>query len=61
MTFLSIERKRSPENAAEDAQTTEEQWNLKDTIFVEDVRNVPVGRVLKVRILNSINQLRNHL
>lgn len=28
---------------------TEEQWSLKDVIFVEDVKSVPVGRVLKVR------------
>ena len=27
----------------------EEDWSLKDVIFVEDSRNVPVGRVLKVR------------
>jgi len=26
----------------------EEEWPLKDVIFVEDVKNVPVGRVLKV-------------
>ena len=26
----------------------EEEWALKDVVFVEDVKNVPVGRVLKV-------------
>lgn len=26
----------------------EEEWQLRDVIFVEDVRSVPVGRVLKV-------------
>lgn len=26
----------------------EEEWLLRDVIFVEDVRSVPVGRVLKV-------------
>lgn len=26
----------------------EEDWALKDVVFVEDVKNVPVGRVLKV-------------
>ena len=30
------------------AQIDEEDWSLKDVIFVEDSRNVPVGRVLKV-------------
>ncbi|XP_065062827.1 E3 ubiquitin-protein ligase UBR5-like isoform X1 [Rhopilema esculentum] len=29
-------------------ESKEEQWNLKDVIFVEDVRNVTVGKVLKV-------------
>jgi hypothetical protein len=29
-------------------QVDEEEWSLKDVIFVEDSRNVPVGRVLKV-------------
>ena len=27
----------------------EEEWNLKDVIFVEDLRTIPVGRVIKVR------------
>ncbi|CAG2112429.1 unnamed protein product, partial [Medioppia subpectinata] len=26
----------------------EENWNLKDVIFVEDVKNVPIGRILKI-------------
>lgn len=26
----------------------EEEWLLRDVVFVEDVRSVPVGRVLKV-------------
>ena len=30
------------------AQIDEEDWSLKDVIFVEDSRNVPVGRVIKV-------------
>lgn len=25
-----------------------EEWSLRDVIFVEEVRNVPIGRVLKV-------------
>ncbi|XP_053696945.1 E3 ubiquitin-protein ligase hyd isoform X2 [Sabethes cyaneus] len=31
-----------------DPKKDEEQWLLKDVIFVEDVRSVPIGRVLKV-------------
>ena len=26
----------------------EEEWNMKDVIFVEDSRNMPIGRVIKV-------------
>lgn len=26
----------------------EEMWNLKDVVFLEDVKNVPVGRVIKI-------------
>jgi E3 ubiquitin-protein ligase EDD1 len=29
-------------------EKNEETWNLKDVIFVEDVKNIPIGRVLKV-------------
>jgi hypothetical protein len=28
----------------------EEDWLLQDVIFVEDSRNIPVGKVLKVRL-----------
>ncbi|KAJ8980295.1 hypothetical protein NQ317_005215 [Molorchus minor] len=31
-----------------DQRKDEEEWQLKDVIFVEDVRSVPTGRVLKV-------------
>lgn len=31
-----------------DNKKDEEVWNLKDVVFVEDVRSAPVGRVLKV-------------
>ena len=48
--FYFTERKR-PDDDVDDETTEknkEEHWNLKDVIFVEDVRNVPVGKVLKV-------------
>ncbi len=32
----------------EPEKVDEEEWSLKDVIFVEDSRNVPIGRVLKV-------------
>lgn len=31
-----------------DQRKDEEEWLLRDVIFVEDVRSVPIGRVLKV-------------
>ena len=41
--------KRSvPREEPEDEKVDEEDWPLKDVIFVEDSRNLPVGRVLKV-------------
>ena len=47
--FLFIsERKKDPSlDPAEDKSI--QDWDLKDVIFVEDKRNIPVGKVLKVR------------
>ncbi|XP_063710070.1 E3 ubiquitin-protein ligase hyd isoform X2 [Culicoides brevitarsis] len=41
-------QKRVTPKEEPDAKKDEELWLLKDVIFVEDVRSVPVGRVLKV-------------
>jgi len=27
----------------------EEEWPMKDVVFIEDVKTVPIGKVLKVR------------
>lgn len=35
-------------DSAEDKSV--QDWDLKDVIFVEDKRNIPVGKVLKVNI-----------
>jgi len=40
--------KRPAPRNDEDKRTDEEEWVLKDVIFIEDVKNVPIGRVLKV-------------
>ena len=32
----------------------EEEWNLKDVIFVEDSRNMPIGKVIKVDGLHTV-------
>ena len=45
------ERKKDPSvEAAEDKSV--QDWDLKDVIFVEDKRNIPVGKVLKVSVFN---------
>jgi E3 ubiquitin-protein ligase EDD1 len=47
-TSVSVKRKRVTQKDDSDNKKDEEFWNLKDVVFVEDVRSVPVGRVLKV-------------
>lgn len=47
-TSVSVKRKRITQKDDSDNKKDEEFWNLKDVVFVEDVRSVPVGRVLKV-------------
>ena len=40
--------KRPAPRSDEDKRGDEEEWVFKDVIFIEDVKNVPIGRVLKV-------------
>ena len=42
------ERKHSEDIDFDNLPLKEEEWCLADVIFVEEVRNVPVGEVLKV-------------
>ncbi|KAL4218424.1 E3 ubiquitin-protein ligase ubr5 [Mactra antiquata] len=45
----SRKRKKAPTPSKEiEKQRDEESWPLKDVIFVEDIKTVPVGKVLKV-------------
>ncbi|XP_021934340.1 E3 ubiquitin-protein ligase UBR5 isoform X2 [Zootermopsis nevadensis] len=45
----SHKRQKRPAPKGEDTEKKdEEEWQLKDVVFVEDVKSVPVGRVLKV-------------
>ncbi|CAH1775507.1 unnamed protein product [Owenia fusiformis] len=45
----SLKRKKQPTPVKEiEKREEEEQWPLKDVIFVEDIKTVPVGKVLKV-------------
>ncbi|XP_046991563.1 E3 ubiquitin-protein ligase UBR5 [Schistocerca americana] len=41
-------QKRVVPKGEEAEKKDEEEWQLKDVVFVEDVKSVPVGRVLKV-------------
>lgn len=39
------ERRRSTPAPKEEEKVNEEQWPLREVVFVEDVKNVPVGKV----------------
>lgn len=45
--FIS-ERKKAPTPIKEFDKKDEENWPLKNVVFVEDVKTVPVGKVIKV-------------
>lgn len=45
---MSIERKKQPTPVKEVEKKDEEEWPLKDVVFIEDIKTVPVGKVLKV-------------
>jgi E3 ubiquitin-protein ligase EDD1 len=50
-TVPSTSQKRAKKNPAlkeGHEKKDEEEWNLKDVVFVEDSKNVPMGRVLKI-------------
>lgn len=40
-----VERRRSTPAPKEEEKVNEEQWPLREVVFVEDVKNVPVGKV----------------
>lgn len=42
---LLVERRRSTPAPKEEEKVNEEQWPLREVVFVEDVKNVPVGKV----------------
>jgi len=45
-----LERKRQPTPASSEIdKKDEEEWPMKDVVFIEDVKTVPIGKVLKVR------------
>jgi hypothetical protein len=48
MFCVSERHKRMAPKGEDTEKKDEEEWPLKDVIFVEDVKTVPVGRVLKV-------------
>ena len=48
LTGASRRQKRSAPREDGPDKVDEEEWNLKDVVFVEDSRNIPIGRVWKV-------------
>jgi hypothetical protein len=52
MIACIVERKRQPTPAGGEVEKKdEEEWALKDVVFIEDVKTIPIGKVLKVFIL----------
>ena len=45
MSCCPAERRRSTPAPKEEEKVNEEQWPLREVVFVEDVKNVPVGKV----------------
>lgn len=45
MSSALTERRRSTPAPKEEEKVNEEQWPLREVVFVEDVKNVPVGKV----------------
>lgn len=45
MLCCATERRRSTPAPKEEEKVNEEQWPLREVVFVEDVKNVPVGKV----------------
>lgn len=50
------ERRRSTPAPKEEEKVNEEQWSLREVVFVEDVKNVPVGKVGATEIYQQSNQ-----
>ncbi|XP_006566770.1 E3 ubiquitin-protein ligase UBR5 isoform X2 [Apis mellifera] len=42
------QKRVAPRNEGESERKDEEEWQLKDVVFVEDVKTVPIGKVIKV-------------
>lgn len=59
--FFVSERRRSTPAPKEEEKVNEEQWSLREVVFVEDVKNVPVGKVcLKYTVLPSLGRERKN-
>ncbi|XP_014299219.1 E3 ubiquitin-protein ligase UBR5 [Microplitis demolitor] len=42
------QKRMTPRSEGESERKDEEDWQLKDVVFVEDVKTVPIGKVIKV-------------
>lgn len=41
--FLERQKRAAPRNEGETERKDEEEWQLKDVVFVEDVKTAPIG------------------
>lgn len=53
---ILAERRRSTPAPKEEEKVNEEQWPLREVVFVEDVKNVPVGKVGTTEIWQYMDQ-----
>lgn len=46
MYFLERQKRITPRSEGEFERKDEEDWQLKDVVFVEDVKTVPIGMII---------------
>lgn len=59
LIFLILERQKrmAPRCEGESDRKDEEDWQLKDVVFVEDVKTVPIGMMTIISILLYLNKI----
>lgn len=53
--FLERQKRMAPRSEGESERKDEEDWQLKDVVFVEDVKTVPIGMFIYIYIFASIS------
>jgi hypothetical protein len=44
--FIERQKRMAPRSEGESERKDEEDWQLKDVVFVEDVKTVPIGMII---------------